>query len=125
MKNNENARTLLREKQNPTYYWEGECEDQPSSQHSQQQRQNSQSEPFLSHEGGQHGRATVLILPRRLLIKRSCVSISIVAPTGICLELNTRKGVSALALGAVQVLTVARETQARLPVATHIKQAVV
>lgn len=92
---------LLREKQSPTYYWEGECEDQPSSQHSQQQRQNSQSEPFLSHEGGQHGGATVLILPRRLLNKHSRVSISIAAPTGICLELNTRKGVSALALGAV------------------------
>lgn len=81
------------EKQSPTYYWEGECEDQPSSQHSQQQRQNSQSEPFLSHKGGQHGGATVLILPRRLLLKHSCVSISIsiAAPTGICLELNTTK----------------------------------
>lgn len=117
---------LLREKQSPTYYWEEECEDQPSSQHSQQQRDHSQSEPLLSHEGGQHSGATVPILPRRLLVKRSRVSVSIAAPTGICLELNTRERRFSYWLSALfRFMTVARETLARLPAAPHVKQAVV
>lgn len=74
----------------PTYYWEGECDGQPSSQHSQQQRENSQSEPVLSHVAGQHSGAPVLILARRLLTNHSCVSVSIATSIGMCLELNTR-----------------------------------
>lgn len=57
---------LLREKgKKGAYDREGECDRQPSSQ---QQRQDSQSEPVLSRVGGQHSGAAVLILPRRLLI---------------------------------------------------------